>query len=238
MASYPSLKKDAIALRYGWLPERLPLACACDTPFTVEHALSCPKGAFPTCRHNELRDITATVLSEVCPDVCIEPILQPVDGFVPRYVSANTEDNARVDVRVKGFWGSDHQSTFLDVKVFNPSALSYRNTQPASCYIHHERIKKRNYEQRINEIEHGSFTPLIFSTSGGMGKAASIFYKRLGGMLAEKRHQPYSNCMRWLRCHLNFSLLRSSIMCLRGSRSGRFPCTPDSLRLATSECRI
>ena len=106
------------------------------------------------------------------------------------------------------------------------------------CYIHHERIKKRNYEQRINEIEHGSFTPLIFSTSGGMGKAASIFYKRLGGMLAEKRHQPYSNCMRWLRCHLNFSLLRSSIMCLRGSRSGRFPCTPDSLRLATSECRI
>jgi hypothetical protein len=230
--------KDAIALRYGWLPERLPLACACDTPFTVEHALSCPKGAFPTCRHNELRDITATVLSEVCPDVCIEPILQPVDGFVPRYASANTEDNARVDVRVKGFWGSDHQSTFLDVKVFNPSALSYRNTQPASCYIHHERIKKRNYEQRINEIEHGSFTPLIFSTSGGMGKAASIFYKRLGGMLAEKRHQPYSNCMRWLRCHLNFSLLRSSIMCLRGSRSGRFPCTPDSLRLATSECRI
>ena len=111
-------------------------------------------------------------------------------------------------------------------------------TRYASCCIHHERIKKRNYEQRINEIEHGSFTPLIFSTSGGMGKAASIFYKRLDGMLAEKRHQPYSNCMRWLRCHLNFSLLRSSIMCLRGSRSGRFPCTPDSLRLATSECRI
>ena len=44
--------KDAVALKYGWTPERLPLKCACDTPFSVEHALSCPRGAFPTHRHN------------------------------------------------------------------------------------------------------------------------------------------------------------------------------------------
>ena len=126
--------KDAVALRYGWTPERLPLKCACDTPFSVEHALSCPRGAFPTHRHNELRDITATLLAEVCPDVGIEPELQPVDGFVPRYATANVEDHARVDVRARGFWGSNHQSAFFDVKVFNPSAPSYRNTPVASCY--------------------------------------------------------------------------------------------------------
>ena len=38
---------------------------------------------------------------------------------------------------------------------------------------------KRAYEQRDNEIEHGLFTPLVLSTSGGMGKAATVFYKRL-----------------------------------------------------------
>jgi hypothetical protein len=230
--------KDAVALRYGWTPERLPLKCACDTPFSVEHALSCPRGAFPTHRHNELRDITATLLAEVCPDVGIEPELQPVHGLVPRYATAIVEDHARVDVRARGFWGSNHQSAFFDVKVFNPSAPSYRNTPVASCYNQHERIKKRAYEQRINEVEHGSFTPLIFSTSGGMGKAASIFYRRLASLIAEKRQQPYSLTIRWMRCHLNFSLLRSSIMCLRGSRYSRFPQAPDSMVLAIHQSKI
>ena len=232
--------QDAIALRYGWTPDRLPLSCACDATFSVEHALSCPKGAFPTHRHNELRDITATVLAEVFSDVSIEPTLQPCNGLATRHATAITDENARVDVRVRGFWGlaHGHQNAYLDVKVFNPSAPSYRKSQPQACYSQHERIKKRAYEQRINEIEHGSFTPLIFSTTGGMGKAATVFYKRLASKLAEKRKQPYSLCIRWLRCQLNFSLIRSSIMCLRGSRYRKFPSTPDSLLLAISESKI
>ena len=79
-ALHRSAFKDAISLRYGWLPDNLPLKCACDVPFSVDHALSCPKGAFPTHRHNELRDITAGFLSEVCEDVTTEPILQPTEG--------------------------------------------------------------------------------------------------------------------------------------------------------------
>ena len=94
--------QDAIALRYGWTLVRLPLLCACDTPFSVEHALSCPKGAFPTHRHNELRDIAATVLAEVCSDVSIEPVLQPCNGLATRHITAITDENVRVDVRVRG----------------------------------------------------------------------------------------------------------------------------------------
>ena len=71
------------------------------------------------------------------------------------------------------------------------------------------------------EVEHGSFTPLVFSTTGGMGRQSTIFYSRLASLLARKRHQPYSTTMGWLRCHLSFSLLRSSILCIRGSRSSR-----------------
>ena len=44
----------------------------------MEHALSCPCGGLPSIRHNELRDITAALLSEVCHNVGIEPPLQPV----------------------------------------------------------------------------------------------------------------------------------------------------------------
>jgi hypothetical protein len=237
-ALHRSAFKDAVSLRYGWLPDALPLRCACDASFSVEHALSCPRGAFPTARHNELRDITANLLAEVCLDVCIEPELQPVDGMVPRYATANIEDNARSDIRARGFWGSRQQCAFFDIKVFNPNAPSYKRTSAPSCYINHERMKKRGYEQRINEIEHGSFTPLIFSTSGGMGKSATIFYKRLASMLANKRNESYADTIRWMRCQLNFSLLRSSILCIRGSRARRFPNVPDSLLFATRESKI
>lgn len=68
-------------------------------------------------------------------------------------------------------------------------------------------------------MEHGSFTPLIFSVSGGLAKEATTFYKRLATSLAEKWSQPYSITMNWLRCRISFSLLRSSIRCLRGARS-------------------
>ena len=67
---------DALALRYGWVPSRSPTSCACGANFTVEHALSCPRGGFPSIRHNEIRDITANLLSKVCNDVRVEPDLQ------------------------------------------------------------------------------------------------------------------------------------------------------------------
>ena len=52
-----------------------------------------------------------------------------------------------------------------------------------------------------------------------MAHEATIFYKRLASCLATKWDQPYSSTMSWLRCRLTFSLLRSAIQCLRGSRS-------------------
>ena len=75
---HKSAFRDAISLRYGWTPLHVPTHCACGESFSVQHALSCPKGGFPTLRHNEVRDLTAQLMSEVCHDVSIEPHLQPL----------------------------------------------------------------------------------------------------------------------------------------------------------------
>ena len=48
------------------------------------------------------------------------------------------------------------------VKVFNLYAKSNQKFALASCFRHHENIKKRSYEQRVIEVEHRSFTPLVF----------------------------------------------------------------------------
>ena len=36
-------------------------------------------------------------------------------------------------------------------------------------YRMHENEKKRLYSRRVLDIEHGTFTPLVFTTTGGMG---------------------------------------------------------------------
>ena len=66
--------------------------------------------------------------------------------------------------------------TYLDVRVFNPFARSYKNVDIIKCYQRHEHEKKSTYERQILEVEHASFTPLIF-TIGGMAKRMHGFYK-------------------------------------------------------------
>ena len=211
--------RDALCLRYGWRPPLLPSNCVCGKQLTIEHALSCPCGGFPSIRHNELRDITAQLLTETCHGVGIEPPLQPLGGEQLRYRTANREDGARLDIVAESFWGRDRQNAFFDVRVFNPYAPSHRGTTLAQCYRRNEQEKKRAYEERVREVEHGSFSPLVFSTSGGMGPIATVVYKRIATLIAERRDQPYSRTLFWVRCKLSFSLLRSAIMCIRGSRS-------------------
>ena len=69
----------------------------------LEHALSCPGGGFPSFRHNEIRDLLADLLTEVCPNVCTEPRLQPLSDERLDYATASNEDNARADIQAGGF---------------------------------------------------------------------------------------------------------------------------------------
>jgi hypothetical protein len=165
-------------------------------------------------------------------------VLQTLEGHPLHHLSANTEDCARSDIQAKGFWGIPHQRAFFDIKVFNPYARSNSKFSTPSCYVHHEKMKRRQYEQRINEVEMGSFTPVIFSATGGMGKAATIFYQRLAHMVSERRNESYSSTISWMRCTLNFSLIRSAVMCLRGSRCRFQSRLPDSVDATNYEARI
>ena len=62
----------------------------------------------------------------------------------------------------------------------------------------------------------------MFTTTGGMGDAATQLYKRLANLLSAKHSLSYGMVMGWLRCKSSFSLLRPAIMCIRGARSMQF----------------
>ena len=164
------------------------------------------------------------MLSEVCHNVRIEPSLQPLSGEQFHYRSANIEDGARLDVSAESFWGQDRKMAFFDVKVFNPLDASYSSSPLAQCYCRAELDKKRMYDARIHEVERGTFSPLVFSCTGGMGPAATVVYKRLATLISEKRGHLYCQTLFWIRCKLSYSFLRSAVMCLRGSRSTHHRC--------------
>ena len=105
--------QDALALRYGWTPSEMPSTCTCGSKFTVEHALSCAKGGFPSIRHNEIRNLTAALLTEVCNDVSIEPGLQPVPSDTLTGATANHQDGARLDIAANSFWGGNIRENVL-----------------------------------------------------------------------------------------------------------------------------
>ena len=176
------------------------------------------EGRLPFLRHNEVRDFTASLISEVCSNVCTEPTLNPVSGQnLP--ASTISSDGARLDVAADGFWGSRNERAFFDVRVFNSLAPSNSTQSIPATYKKHEREKKREYGARVREVEHGCFTPLVFSSTGGLGHEAKIVYKRIASLLSTKWERPYSSVLTWIRCCLSFSLLRSSVRCIRGYRS-------------------
>ena len=205
-------------------------------PYPVLKEVSRPSA----CRHNEIRDLTATLLTEVCNDVCVEPALQPITDEVLSGATANSQAGARLDIAANGFWGGTFERTYFDVRIFNPHAPSNRHPDPQSVYRRHEQVKKRAYEQRICEVEHATFSPLVLSVTGGLAREATTFYKRLASLLAAKWEEPYNTVLCWLRCHISFSLLRSSIQAIRGAQSscGHAIRIPKVIDLVTSECQI
>ena len=169
-------------------------------------------------RHNNIRDLEANLLREVCKDVKVEPELMPIGGV--ELQANNKAERARLDVSAIGIW-SPMERTFLDVRVMHPNSPSYKDKQPEQLYKEHERLKKNAYNERILQIEKGSFSPLIFSTTGGMGPECTRYHKKIAKLLSAKRSEAYADVMNLIRTKIRFSLLRSTLIAIRGERGKR-----------------
>ena len=51
----------------------------------------------------------------------------------------------------------------------------------------------------VLDVEHGSFTPLVFTTTGGMGKECIRYHTRLAELIAAKKGEHYSQTISWIR---------------------------------------
>ena len=155
---------------------------------------------------------------QACHNVAIEPQLAPLSSEVFSATSTNTADDGHANVCARGFW-TPAQDSFSDIKIFHPNAASYAEKPLEKLLLQHEQQKKLEYNERIVNVDRGTFCPLVFTTAGAVSPECAEFLQRLCGMLAHLDRMQYAQIVWYVRCRLSLALLLAAIMCLRWSRS-------------------
>ena len=78
--------------------------------------------------------------------------------------------------------------------------------------------RERHYNTRIMEVDQHSLTPIVFTVAGGIESEGRAFYSRPATLLSLKKVIEKSKVMSWIQSKVNFALLRSMLLCFRGSR--------------------
>ena len=126
------------------------------------------KGGFVAQRHNGVRNLVTSFLGKVCTNVEVEPQLQPLDNEQYNLRSTVTSPEARLDMMAGGFW-SRGVTAFFDVRVTHVNSKCKQGKGTSTIFKEREGEKKRRYQQRVLDVEMGSFTPLVFGTNGWIG---------------------------------------------------------------------
>ena len=146
----------------------------------------------------------------VCNDVEVAPVLQEVTEETLNY-GTNKAPDASLDIHARGFW-ERQRSAIFDVWVCHPNADSYRDVTPKQIYQMYENQKKRQYAERETKIEQGTFTPLVFTTTGGMVDECVKYHSRVVELIAFKKGESYSNTVSWITAKVSFSIVPSTIL--------------------------
>ena len=77
----------------------------------------------------------------------------------------------------------------------------------------------------------------MLAATGGMGPDAIIF-RRLAEKIALEQSHPYNQVMAWIHHRMSFSLFRSAIAAIRGSRSSAPSPDPFMIEVAEVEANI
>ena len=131
------------------------------------------------------------------------------------------------------------QNTFFHIRLTNTNARSQKHLPVRAILKKHEKEKKRGYNSRITNVEHGTLTPLVFSLSGDEGPETSMFHKHITQKIANKREEKYKKVQIMIRRKLSFLILRSVLLSIRGIHSiSKDPVVLDEFSLTCSAAAL
>ena len=161
----------------------------------MRHALNCKKGGFVTIRHNNIRDYEPNLLAKTHTDVETNLLFDQLKKKLLMEYLVIMLDRARGVSR-------DGQNAFFDVRITNTNSVSQNNVKTEEVLLRFEKEMKQEYNRRIMNVEHGTFTPLVFSVSGVLGKECYMFHKHMAGKIAKKFNESYEKVITVIRCKL------------------------------------
>ena len=62
---------------------------------------------------------------------------------------------------------------------------------------------------------------MVFTTTGGMSDECQRYHSRLAELISAKKKENYATAMSWIRTKVSFAILRTALLCLKGTRQGR-----------------
>ena len=200
-----------------WSPSNLPSKCDCGSNFTVEHALSCAKRGFPcsgTMKFviSRLTSSQKYIMKYALNWTCSQPCQTNCLELPPTHRTGRGSTSRQTECGV-----GDLRRHFLMYESSTPT--------PPPTGIRHL-LATENMRGERNEHTHRGYSKwsirlslhlFFFLPTGGMGREATCFYKRLASMLAQKWDYSHRTTLCWLRCWLTFSLICSAIQSLWGA---------------------
>ena len=143
-------------------------------------------------------------MDDVCHDVQIEPKIQSLDGEIFSSNTTTTDEDARLEIKANGLWGSRFNCTFFDVKIFNPHAKSCPKTIK-DAYKYHESIKRNKYEEPRNRTQQLQCTGFCL-----LGWCRSISIARYETTRNQDQRKTRRAVSRHYKLHPNENQLRTS----------------------------
>ena len=110
-------------------------------------------------------------------------------------------------------WETNRHFLMWEYLTQTPIGISTKHSLNATS-----KMKRKRNTNTMKEFDHGSFTPVVFSIYGSMGRECRTFYNRLGKKIPEKQELHQSIVTNWIVTKISFALLKSALLCLRGAK--------------------
>ena len=91
---------------------------------------------------------------------------------------------------------------------FDPNACRYLIKSQQQYHAINEQEKKRSHNEQVLHFDHGTFTHLVFSIYGSIGRECNTFYSRLSQLISDNRNLSKTINMNWIRTKVCFALLK------------------------------
>ena len=175
-------------------------------------------------RHTELAQEWHTFCAQALTPSAVsdEPLISQGQHIPRRNEQGHTDPapELRGDIAAHGFWSRGTTAIF-DVRVTDLDNSSQRASSSKTVLARHEREKKAKY-LALCIRQRKTFTPLVFSVDGLVGKECDAAIKRVSSLISQKWRRTYSQVCGFVRSRLCIALVRCASRCLRWDRTPSF----------------